>query len=253
MKTKSSTMTHFMTTPCGTSIAYDCQIHDDAATTVCFLPGFMSNKKGTKAQFLAEFCQDYALNYHALDYRGHGASGGNFQELTLSDWLVDCERLLAKIDQPLILVGSSMGGWLSLLLARRYAQKVAGLVLLAPAPDFTVRLMQGFTPAQKDDLQSQGFVSIDSGYETPHIFTCKLIEDGEKHLVSQSDIALEMPVSILQGKKDTSVLWQETTQLLTHIQSPMVRYHLIEKADHGLSRPEDLALLAEEILRLSAT
>ncbi len=240
-------MTQFMTAACGDKVAYEAKINEAAKTAVCFLPGFMSNKQGTKAQFLSVYCQEKGLDYYALDYRGHGESGGAFRELTISDWLADARQLLDLINKPVILVGSSMGGWLSLLLAQSDSEKIKGLVLLAPAPDFTVRLHQAFTDAQRMELKSKGYVSIDSGYETPHIFTQQLIEDGQNHLLMQADIALTMPVSILQGKQDASVPWQETNELVQKIESPYVRYHLIKGADHGLSRPEDLTLLAAEI------
>lgn len=240
-------MTQFMTAACGAKVAYEAKINETAKTAVCFLPGFMSNKQGTKAQFLSAYCQEEGFDYYALDYRGHGESGGEFRELTLSDWLADAQQLLDLISKPAILVGSSMSGWLGLLLAQSYSEKIKGLVLLAPAPDFTVRLYEAFTDAQREELELKGYVSIDSGYETPHIFTRQLIEDGHNHLLMQGDILLKMPVSILQGKQDASVPWQETSELAQKIENPYVRYHLIKDADHGLSRPEDLALLASEI------
>ena len=240
-------MTQFMTAACGAKVAYEAKMNKTAQEAVCFLPGFMSNKQGTKAQFLSAYCHEKELDYYALDYRGHGESGGTFNELTLSDWLADARQLLDLINKPVILVGSSMGGWLSLLLAQNYSEKIKGLVLLAPAPDFTMRLYEAFSEQQRGELKSNGYVSIDSGYETPHIFTQCLIEDGQNHSLMQGDILLAMPMSILQGKQDTSVPWQETSELVQKIDNPYVRYHLIKDADHGLSRSEDLALLASEI------
>lgn len=242
-------MEKFITKPTGSKLVYDHGVSNDSSCAVVFLPGFMSNRQGTKAQFLKEFCAEKKLEYVGIDYRGHGDSEGEFSELTLSDWVEDCLDVLETLKKPLILVGSSMGGWIALRLQEMLRDKVKGLVLLAPAPDFTVRLRESFSKKQLQDLEEKGFVSLDSGYEQPHVFTKKLLDDGEGNLVLERGLELGCPVEILQGKQDTSVPWREALELVESIKAPEITLTLLEEADHGLSRSEDLERLAKVVSR----
>ena len=221
-----------------------------------WLGGFKSDMKGTKAEALDSWAAQQSRACTRFDYSGHGESGGDFSEGTISRWL---EESVAVFNQfcrgPQIVIGSSMGGWMALLLARelnRLAQNgapatanIAAMVLIAPAPDFTEALMwKRFTPEIKKQIEDTGSWSRPSEYsEEPYLITRGLIEDGRKHLVLGGLIETGCPVRILQGVKDEDVPWQHAAELVSRLAREDVVLTLIKDGDHRLSRPEDIERL----------
>lgn len=220
--------------------------------TVVFLPGFRSDMTGDKATSLAAFCASRGYGMLRFDYSGHGTSGGDFLDGTIGAWAADA---LAAIDAlttgKLILVGSSMGGWIALLAALARPQRMAGLIGIAPAPDFTARLLiQRFSADQRATLERDGVVYIPSQYGAPTPFTRKLVEDGANHLVLTGRMPIDCPVRLLHGQADPDVPWDLSLQIAEQVTSPDVQVTLIKDGDHRLSRPQDLALLRRTVAAL---
>lgn len=227
------------------------------APGIFWLGGFRSDMMGAKAMALDALGADKGLAVTRFDYSGHGISGGDFNEGTISRWLEEAEAVFATTSGPQIIVGSSMGGWLALLLARallRRGARAHGLVLIAPAPDMTHALMlPGLTPAEHESLHNNGYVDQPSQYsDTPYRITRALIEDGAQHLLLGGVIETGCPVTILQGGKDPDVPQAHAITLTTHILHDPVTLTLIPDGDHRLSRDEDLARLRDAVLRLAA-
>ena len=220
-----------------------------------WLGGFRSDMIGAKAMALDALGADRNLMVTRFDYSGHGVSGGDFNHGTISRWLDEAEAVFARTTGPQIIVGSSMGGWIALLLARRLLARGApaqAIVLIAPAPDMTHELMlPGFTPQEHDSLQHNGHVDQPSQYsETPYRITRALIEDGKQHLLFGGVIETGCPVTILQGGKDVDVPPAHAIRLVTHMLHDPVTLTLIPDGDHRLSRDEDLARLRDAVVRL---
>lgn len=223
------------------------------APTVVFLPGYRSDMTGTKASFLADVCARRGQAYVRFDYRGHGQSSGRFEDGTIGAWLDDALAILDRIAQgPLLLVGSSMGGWLALLAARARTARMRGLLLIAPAPDFTERLLwQQFDPGQRERLLRDGVITEPSPYGEPMPFTRKLIEEGRRHLLLDGpDLVFPFPVHILHGRKDTDVPLALSLELIGRLVVPYLTLEVIGDGDHRLSRPQDLARLETALCRL---
>ena len=217
--------------------------------TVVFLPGFNSDMQGSKATSLRDWCAAHGQAMLRLDYSGHGASGGAFTDGSIGRWMLDAMAVIeSEIKGDLLLVGSSMGGWIALLLARALAGRVVGLVGIAAAPDFTERLMwQSMTPGERATIARQGYLDVPSEYGDPYRITLRLIEDGRKHLLLDGPIPLTCPVRLLQGQRDADVPWETALLLSEAVVSEDVRVCLIKDGDHRLSRPQDLALLAATV------
>ncbi len=221
-----------------------------------WLGGFRSEMTGAKAVCVDDFGAGHGLAVTRFDYSGHGASGGAFSDGTISRWLEEAEAVFGLTDGPQVVVGSSMGGWIALLLARalqsRGAGRLAGLVLIAPAVDMTHELMvPGFTPAQHEDLQNLGYAERPSAYgDGPYRITRALIEDGEKHRLFGGVIEPGCPVVILQGGQDPDVPPAHAVRLATHLLHDPVTLTMIPDGDHRLSRPEDLERLRRALLGL---
>jgi len=228
----------------GLQIAFERQA--GAEPRFVWLGGFKSDMAGTKAQALAEWARERRQGFVRFDYSGHGQSGGRFEDGTISAWLGDA---LAVIDQQtqgqIVLVGSSMGGWLSLLAARARPQRVAALILIAPAADMTQRLMwAGFDAATRHEIETTGRWSRTSAYDPEsYVITRALIEDGAKHLIMDAPIPFSGPVRILQGGQDPDVPEAHVRELAGLIKSPDLVFDLIADGDHRLSRPQDIARL----------
>lgn len=212
---------------------------------VVFLGGFKSDMEGTKALFLEDWARANGRAFLRFDYSGHGQSSGDFLDGCIGDWFLDALAAITQLTTgPQILVGSSMGGWISLLVARAISERIAGLVGIAAAPDFTEDSMwSGFTPAQKAEL-AQGQVALPSDYsDEPYIITRRLIEEGRDRLVLRSPLSLPFPVRLLQGTDDTDVPMSVALRLLDHAQSPDLQLTLVKGADHRFSTPECLSLV----------
>ncbi len=223
---------------------------------IFWLGGFRSDMIGSKAMALDALGAEKGFAVTRFDYSGHGVSGGDFELGTISRWLEEAQAVFATTTGPQIIVGSSMGGWIALLLVKAMlasnTNRAKGLVLIAPAVDMThERMLPGFTPAQHESLQNLGYVDRPSQYSaTPYRITRKLIEDGTNHLLFGGVIETGCPVVILQGGQDPDVPQAAAIKLVTHILHDPVTLTLIPDGDHRLSRPEDLARLKAAVLGL---
>ena len=222
-----------------------------------WLGGFKSEMAGTKAMAVDAFGASHGLGVTRFDYSGHGRSGGDFALGTISRWLEEAEAVFATTTGPQIVVGSSMGGWLALLLnralRRRGDQQIKALLLIAPATDMTELMLAEMTKKQRAVLDKQGFVDVPSEYaDTPYRIERALIEDGRAHLLFGHAIETGCPVAILQGARDRDVPKEHSMKLVEHIVADPVSLTLVPDGDHRLSRPQDLALLERTIERLVA-
>ncbi|NGM20203.1 alpha/beta fold hydrolase [Roseomonas stagni] len=221
---------------------------------VVFLPGFRSDMQGSKAIFLRDHCAARGQAFLRLDYSGHGESDGRFEDGTIGQWAADALALFdALTEGPQILVGSSMGGWIALLIARQRAARLAGLIGIAPAPDFTDKLLwPALPPEARQALTRDGMIQLPSQYGEPTPVTRALIEDGKRQSVLDTPIDLPCPVRILQGMADPDVPWRHALRILDALVQGDARVTLVKDGDHRLSRPEDLRLLAETLDSLIA-
>ena len=213
--------------------------------TIVFLPGFASDMSGEKATELTRHAAAVGQAMLRFDYSGHGASGGNFVDGTIGSWAADALLAIDRlVSGPLLLVGSSMGGWIALLAALARRERIAGLVGIAAAPDFTEALMwQAMTFRERARLMQDGVLMVPSRYGDPYPVTRALIEDGRQHLLLGAPIVLDCPVRLLQGQQDPDVPWEMALRLAERLTATDVRVMLIKDGDHRLSRPQDLALL----------
>lgn len=235
-----------MTTPQGREIAYEAL--EGAEPRVVFLGGFKSDMEGSKVIHLRDWAKATGRAFVRLDYSGHGVSGGMFEEGSIGDWAEDAAAVIGRFDGPVVLVGSSMGGWISLLLARSMPERLAGLVTIAAAPDFTEDSMWvGFSEAQKAELSREGRVALPSEYGEPYVITRRLIEEGRETLVLRDPLELPFPVRFLQGTADADVEMGVALRLLEHAEGPDMRLTLVDGADHRFSDAECLALIEASV------
>lgn len=215
-----------------------------------WLGGYRSDMGGTKALELLAYATEHGLGCLRFDYSGHGESGGEFRDGTISRWLEESLTAITSAGQKrLILVGSSMGGWIALRavaeLRKRADMRVEGMVLIAPAPDFTQDLVEpSLSEAEWASLAEKGYFEEPSDYSPePNVFTAKLLEDGKVNRVLTGMIETGCPVHILQGMQDPDVPWRHAMKLVEHLPADDVVISLVKDGDHRLSRPEDLELL----------
>lgn len=202
---------------------------------------------------LDSWCQRQGRALLRFDYAGHGASDGVFIENGIGDWAADAGFILNHVaaTRDVVLVGSSMGGWISLLLGAQLGARAKAMVLIAPAPDFTEKLMsRELTEEQRQTLETTGVVYQPSEYGAPLPFSRALIERSAAHLVMRTPIRLSCPVRILHGMKDEAVPWQLSLKLVENLENEDVRLVYIKNGDHRLSSPEDLALLEQTLAAL---
>jgi pimeloyl-ACP methyl ester carboxylesterase len=223
---------------------------EGAAPGLFWLGGFNSDMKGTKAVALDAWAAEHGRACVRFDYSGHGESGGKFADGTIGRWLEDSLAVFERFCRgPQVVIGSSMGGWMALLLARQAAKRannasLAGLVLIAPAPDFTEELMwKGFSPEIRQEIETRGAWMRPSEYGdgSPYPITRALIEEGRNHLLLGGSIEVGCPVRILQGAKDPDVPWQHAFKLAHRLPADDVVLTMIQDGDHRLSRPQDIA------------
>ena len=239
-----------ITTPQGRQIAI--RREDGQGPHVVFLGGFRSDMTGTKAAWLHDWAREKRRAFLRFDYSGHGESGGTFEDGAISDWREDVEAVLDLAPGPVVLVGSSMGGWISLLIARAMPHRVAGLVTIAAAPDFTEDGYWANAPDfLRKELTDKGVIHVPSDYGAPYPITRRLIEDGRDNLVLRSPLHLPMPTRMLQGTADTDVPATTATRLLDHVTGPDIRLTLVKDADHRFSSPRCLKLIGRAIEEVS--
>jgi hypothetical protein len=227
---------------------------EGAGPTVVWLGGFHSDMTGTKAEALAEMALKQGRSFLRFDYLGHGQSSGDFRDGTISRWREDC---LAAIDQltegPLVLVGSSMGGWLACLVAKARPDRIKAMVLVAPAADFTEALMEPeLSPEARAAIASNGEWMRPSLYDGDgYPITRRLLEDGRRWSILEGPVEIGVPVRILQGEQDPDVPWGHALKLAQALTTQDVVFSLIKDGDHRLSRPEDIARLIQAVQEVS--
>ncbi len=218
---------------------------------VLFLGGFNSDMTGTKAAALAAFCVARGTAFLRFDYSGNGASGGRFEDGTIGRWAADAAGVLEALTEgPQILVGSSMGGWIALLLARDRPERVAGLVGIAAAPDFTDRIRDSLGAAARAAIERDGVWHRPSAYGPPYPITWALLEDGARHRLLHAALPIAVPVRLLHGQQDPDVPWETALRTAAAITGGDVQVTLVKDGDHRLSRQADLALLRRTLAAL---
>lgn len=237
----------YLETAQGRRLAY--HLSEGTGPTLVFLGGLKSDMEGTKAIHLESWAKARGQAFLRFDYSGHGQSSGTFEEGCIGDWHEDTLAALEALTQgPLIVVGSSMGGWQALLYARARPDRVAGLVTIAAAPDFTEDgYWDSFTDAQKATLEQEGQIAMPSDYMEPYIITRRLIEDGRTRLVLRDPLALPFPVRCLQGTADTAVSTETALRLMDHATCEDMRLTLVKDADHRFSDGPCLGLIEAAI------
>ncbi len=223
---------------------------EGAEPGVVFLGGFRSDMEGSKALFLEDWARQNNRAFLRFDYGGHGQSDGEFLNGCISDWSADAQDAITNLTNgPQILVGSSMGGWISCILATSIPDRIAGFIGIAAAPDFTEDSMwEGFDEAQRVALMTNGQVELPSDYsDDPYVITRKLIDDGRDNLVLRRPLPMPYPVRLLQGNADTDVDVSVAMRLFEHIDGSDVRLTLVKGADHRFSSEECLRLIVTSI------
>ena len=242
----------FLTSETGEKLAY--KQTQGRGPTMIWCGGLKSDMEGGKAQHLDRWAQEDGHHFIRFDYFGHGLSGGRFEDGTVSRWAQDIVSIIdALAQEDIILIGSSMGGWASLLAALARPPRVKALLLIAPAPDFTQKLVwKRWSEAQRKELEMQGVVYEPSGYDEPYSYSKALMEDGRDNQILDSPIEFDGPVRILQGASDAVVPWTHSYKLVDALTSADIDYTLVKNGDHSLSSPSDLDRLvraAKELRR----
>ncbi|WP_340693277.1 alpha/beta hydrolase [Hyphomonas sp.] len=247
--------TSYFTSPEGRRLAFR---HNPASTgklTFVWMCGFKSDISGTKVLRLEDWANRTGHGFLAFDYSGHGESDGAFEDGTVSQWRADALAAIdSQTDGPLVIVGSSMGGWMALLAALARPDRVKGLVLIAPAPDFTEKLMwPEFSAEAQAEIMEQGFTLRPSDYDEPYTITRALIEDGRQWQILDKPIGFDGPVRILQGMQDSDVPWTHAARLVDALTTSNLAITLIKDGDHRLSREQDIARLLATCDEMAAT
>ncbi|MFC3052048.1 alpha/beta fold hydrolase [Kordiimonas pumila] len=243
--------TRILETAHGTRIAY--KRTKGKGPGVVFLPGFMSDMEGGKATALEAWCVAEGQAFVRFDYQGHGVSEGKFADGTIGLWAKDAIAVIDKLTEgPQIVVGSSMGGWIGLLAAKARPGRVKAFVGLAAAPDFTVRMWEGFDEATRAEVLENGFMKRPCDYgDEPYTITKALIDDGWQNRVLNAPIHLDIPVRLIQGTLDPDVPWQTAQQIADCIVGENTEVILVPGGDHRLSRDIDLKRLTRMVGELT--
>jgi pimeloyl-ACP methyl ester carboxylesterase len=239
----------FLATRVDTRLAYE---HlPGAGPGILFCPGFNSDMQGDKALALRNWCEVQGRQFTRFDYSGHGRSSGRFEEGTIGQWLRDTLAVLDQVTEgPQLVVGSSMGGWIMLLTALQRPGRVAGLVGIAAAPDFTESLWRdGLDEGQRESLERDGYCDIPNCYDDgePYRIGRGLLEEGRDHLLLEADIPIDLPVRLLHGQLDEDVPWEHSLTVARHLHGADVEVLLVKDGDHRLSRSRDLARLIRTV------
>lgn len=239
----------------GVTLAYrKVEARDDSLPGVVFCGGFMSDMSGTKASFLEERCRERGQAYLRFDYTGHGQSSGKFTDGTIGSWTQDALDTIDRMTSgPQIVIGSSMGGWIALLVALKRPDRAAGVIGIAAAPDFTDETYHTtFTDENRAELAEKGVTYVPSDYGDPYPFSRTLIEEARDHFLLSGPIDITCPVRLIYSKTDDVVPWEKAEAIRTALASDDVAIHYIPDGDHRISRPQDLALIDETINELNA-
>lgn len=247
--TNSKDTLQFLSLNNGKKLAYRLRDGSNTLPTLVFLGGYRSDMTGTKAAFLDTLAAEKGYSLLRFDYTGHGASDGDFRDGCIGDWTEDALAIIrATVTGDMILIGSSMGGWIALLASKILGSRVKAFIGIAAAPDFTYAVWHHeMTPAQQNLCRQQGYINTPDG----DTLTLKLFEDGAQHLIFDKPLNLPYPVILLHGKLDAVVPYQTAQKLAAHITSPIPpEIIIIEDGDHRLSSEKDLDLLATTIQRI---
>lgn len=241
----------YFTTPAGHKIAF--HQHGGKAPGVVFLGGFMSDMNGSKATYLESWAKADGHSFLRFDYSGHGQSSGAFTQGSIGAWAEDAAAIInAQTKGPQLLIGSSMGGWISLILAQRKLVNIAGFLGIAAAPDFTQDSMWAqMSDEQRRKLETEGQIEVPSDYDDPYPITKQLIEDGRNHLILRAPLDLPFPVHLLHGTADRDVEMSRPLAIMDHATCADMSLTFVKGANHSFSAPENLALMsktAQEIL-----
>lgn len=237
----------------GATIAYHFTSGKDSSkpTGVVFCGGFRSDMTGTKAIALEQWCQDQGRAFLRFDYTGHGQSSGAFEDGCIGAWADDALFALDTLTQgPQVMVGSSMGGWIALLMARARPERMAGLIGLAAAPDFTEDLMWSeLNDDQRAEIMEHGHIALPNDYDPsdPYIITKRLIEDGKNQLLLRDPLNITVPVRLIQGMKDADVPWQTALKIQDALVGDDVEVQFAKSSDHRLSETHDLNRLTRTL------
>lgn len=227
--------------------------HAGSGPGILFLSGFNSDMQGNKALALDAWCRQRGRQFTRFDYFGHGQSSGAVEEGCIGRWRDDALTVLDQVTEgPQLLVGSSMGGWIMLLVALQRPQRLRGLVGLAAAPDFTARLAQNLSPSQRQQLAGTGYADLPNCYDDgePYRIGRHMLEEGAAHLLLGSEIAVDLPVRLIHGQRDDDVPWQLSLELAQRLRSADVEVQLVKSGDHRLSEPADLQRLRAVVEQL---
>lgn len=234
---------NYLSRKSGERIAY--KQNSGTGPTLIWCGGLKSDMEGGKAVHLHEWASRENRNFIRFDYFGHGSSSGRFRDGSISQWADDVTYVMDEISKgPVILIGSSMGGWAALIASMKRSTRVKALLLIAPAPDFTQKLTwENWTEDQRQTLTDDGIVYEESDYDEPYEYSQILMEDGRANQILDRPIKFSGPVKILQGAQDPVVPWEYSKQIVEVITSDDVDYTLVKNGDHSLSSPRDLIRL----------
>lgn len=234
---------------------YEGNENGSSLPTVMFLGGFRSDMSGTKALYLERKCRELGQAFIRFDYTGHGLSDGDFEDGTIGIWKDDARQIMDHVFQgDVVLVGSSMGGWISLLLLSERVARICGVVGIAAAPDFTQEIEGHLSEDQKRLLWSDGRIEVSNDYsDDPYVFTRRLIEDGRDHLLLDGSYNISVPLILLQGKLDADVPWEKALRIQRCFKGPDSRVVFVENGDHRLSKPDELDLIWNFVVELSGS
>ena len=236
----------YLTTPSGRRLAF--HRRDGRGPTVIFLPGYMSDMEGSKALALDSWCESQGRAFLRFDYGGCGISPGDFEKQSLADWRDDAVAMVDSVEGPVVLVGSSMGGWIMLLAALARPERIAGLVGIAAAPDFT---SWGFSDSDKATIARDGRLVEETPYgDQPYVTTRLFWDSGETLKLLGGEIAIDVPVRLLHGQADPDVPFDISLRIALALRSADVQTILVKDGDHRLSRPQDIALLTATLSQL---
>ena len=216
--------------------------------SVIFLTGYRSDMLGTKAVFLDKLSRKIGYEYLRFDYSGHGTSGGNIEERILSDWVTETKYFIKKLSYPVVVIGSSLGGWLSIILLQQIKRKIIGFIGIGAAADFTNDILTNLSPIEKKTYKNKEYISINSDYDnSPYIFKKKFIEDAKNNLVLQKPLKTSAKIILLYGLLDKAVKLQKQIDILKVIKTENAKLTISRNSDHRMSSNSDLKLLEQSL------